>query len=785
MVHNNLRWMISLLIIAILIGSLSIPTQTSQAAPVSGGNCRFGLTAVYPLTGIDMTPLQAGAFLDWGAKAPRANVPAFMEYIHVLRVGEYCYNPVTKEHILCAVNKQTPYQTTVAQVNPKDPSQSIILANPGDFWIIGNEPDTIYESQDDLVAEVYADRFFSLATIIRHLDPTAKIGFGTIVQPTSIRLRYLEKAWDRLVIRAGSVQAASSLIDVWITHGFIMNEMVNQWGTGVPPGFENDHADAIHITDMSDTYSPSIFTTRIKKFRQWMKEKGEQNKPLWITEFGSYLPPITRPSDNFYTVPDAVSLQYMIKTFDFMMDAADPSIGMPLDKNHLVQSWFWYSLNDHRYSFGGSLFNIDLTDSQGNPLPPSLTQIGTAYLNYVPKSNIYNEFLFTENPSVSIDPVDHSHFKIDFRVANIGTASRQAARVWLYRDQPSGTPLAVLDTGIFQGCADSISYSGYINYPESALGFSQLYLRLDKDGDGTPHSDDVIVMLDAPPAVSGLTAVPRSRTRVRLDWTGSPNAEGFRIERSSDGGTTWSLLTSVQADTFIDTGLTCNKAYQYRVRAYQGSIDWQYSNIATTTTDVCNTPTISAQAMSQRRINLAWVNILATANGFRIQRLNSSTWEDVGTALGNASGYSDYPLVCAQSNSYRVQPLNSNDGVEDNWPYSNTVIVSTNPCGPPPQPVGLVAISRTSHSITLTWTQLDDADTYHIERSPNGAVGWVSILDFPLSQDITRFVDSHLDPGSTYYYRVYATNSLGNSLISELISAKPYLRDLFFPGVMP
>ena len=53
--------------------------------------------------------------------------------------------------------------------------------------MVGNEPDTTYENQDALLPEVYADRYFELATIIRRLDPSARIAFGSVVQPTPIR----------------------------------------------------------------------------------------------------------------------------------------------------------------------------------------------------------------------------------------------------------------------------------------------------------------------------------------------------------------------------------------------------------------------------------------------------------------------------------------------------------------------------------------------------------------------------------------------------------------------
>jgi hypothetical protein len=343
------------------------------------------------------------------------------------------------------------------------------------------------------------------------------------------------------------------------------------------------------------------------------------------------------------------------------------------------------------------------------------------------------------------------------------------------------------------GCADSTLYSGSIDYPATAEGFAKLYFRLDTDGDGVPHSDDKIVVLDAPPAVSGLTAVARSRTRIRLDWTGSPNAEGYRIEGSADGGTTWNNpdppSVGKETTTYMSTDLTCGQAYQYRVRAYNLQGDWQYSNTASASTDGCNTPAISILAMSQRRINLSWAGSLKTASGFTVMRSSdgSSDWTEIGTAPGEATGYSDFPLDCGTPYYYQIRPYNNNDGTTDTdtdywWDLSNIAFTSTNLCGPPPKPI-LAANPHTSHSNVLTWTQLDDADTYQLERSQDGETGW-EMLDSDLSQDTTRFLDHGLDPGVTYYYHLRATNTLGDSDFSDVVSSQTYIFDWFIPLIL-
>ena len=97
-----------------------------------------------------------------------------------------------------------------------------------------------------------------------------------------------------------------------------------------------------------------------------------ENKPLWIAEYGSLFPPIDPDgTPNYFGITDAISADFMVATFDFMLGATDAQTGLPADENQLVQRWFWYSLNEHRYIFGGSIYNPDYPD-----FGPQITPVG-------------------------------------------------------------------------------------------------------------------------------------------------------------------------------------------------------------------------------------------------------------------------------------------------------------------------------------------------------------------------------------------------------------------------
>jgi len=422
-----MRRVLGLSLLFLVIFMLGHP-KSSQASFINEeGNCRFGITS--PQGGnIDaISSLGVGGYLDWRYVSP-VSLPPGVDYIRMLRVSDL------GERFL----------------KVKEDLASVVTEHPGSYFIVGNEPDTIYEDQDGMTPEIYAERFFELAVIIRELDPTAKIGFGTIVQPTPIRLRYLDRTWNHLAELAGSKNEASRLIDFWSIHSFILNEVPGEWGVGVPLGFEDDHDDVVRISDFDDTHSIEIFKSRVRDFRAWMFEKGERNKPLWISEYGSLLPPEDPPAgSNYVNVTDAETKEFMIETFDFLLSESDPRIGMPADQYHLVQRWFWYSLNDFRYKFGGTLFD---------PITRKWTVVGDAFVEYV--SNVVSGpdlFFMRANvvPTVPWRRIRSSDYRIDFLVANTGFYDISRGVISIYQgEEPVGHPLASVDFGPVRGCGE-------------------------------------------------------------------------------------------------------------------------------------------------------------------------------------------------------------------------------------------------------------------------------------------------------------------------------------------
>ena len=212
---------------------------------------------------------------------------------------------------------------------------------PGLTWLIGNEPDVKW--QDNTPPEVYAIAYHRAYQAIKAGDPSAQVAIGGVSQITPLRLAYLSRVWDFYRQLYGTEMP----VDVWNMHAFVLREDRNTWGVNIPPGFEIEQQGA--LWDVEDHDNLALVEQQIRDMRQWMADHGQQDKPLWITEYGILMP------EEYGFTPERV-IDFMLGSFDLFLGLRDPNLGLPEDDHRLVQRWNWYPARDSRYS-SGNLFD--------------------------------------------------------------------------------------------------------------------------------------------------------------------------------------------------------------------------------------------------------------------------------------------------------------------------------------------------------------------------------------------------------------------------------------------
>src|SRR5205823_4825017 len=124
-------------------------------------------------------------------------------------------------------------------------------------------------------------------------------------------------------------------------------------------------------------------------------------------------------------------------------------------------------------------------------------------------------------------------------------------------------------------------------------------------------------------------------SQINLTWTaptdnGGSAITGYKIERSTDGGSTWSTLvanTGISGTTYSDPGLAHTTTYTYRVSAINSVGTSPPSTTASATTlAVAPSPptTLHAALPIPSQINLTWTaptdNGGSAITGYKVER---------------------------------------------------------------------------------------------------------------------------------------------------------------------
>ena len=311
-------------------------------------------------------------------------------------------------------------------------------------------------------------------------------------------------------------------------------------------------------------------------------------------------------------------------------------------------------------------------------------------------------------------------------------------------------------------------------------------------GTGTPSTvnNATTEAISAPQAPTGLDAQVQGRTQINLSWTapsdnGGAVITGYRIETSTNAGTTWSEQeddTESTATTYEHTGLIPGTTYHYRVSAINSAGTGTPSTVNNATTEAISAPQaptgLDAQVQGRTQINLSWTapsdNGGAAITGYRIETSTNAgtTWSEQEDDTGStATAYEHTGLMPGTTYHYRVSAINSaGTGTPSNIDHAATSTATQ-----PDAPTGLSATASGRTQINLSWTAPSNnggaaITGYRIETSTNAGTTW-SEQDGNTESTATAYEHTGLTPGTTYHYRVFAINSAGTGNPSNVDNA--------------
>ena len=396
----------------------------------------------------------------------------------------------------------------------------LVLTSPGQLWIIGNEPDVANPVQDNMMPDMYAAAYHDVYHFIKQLDPYAHVAFAGLSMITPGRLQYLDIVWDTYLQKYNTPLP----VDVWNMHLYILPEAgLDQQGNlrnsdgkialGTDPALAKREANGPaeiecpkdNIYCRAEHDSMGIFTEQIVAMRTWMKNHGQQNKPLILSEFSQLYPFVdyddpVNPTQCYlmdeygqcFTQPRVIS--YMNNTLDYLETMKNPSLGYPADDHRLVQQYTWFSMwTESETSGASSNLLVDDYNNYAADSPNALTLVGNAYRDRIFTHDSTMNLIAGDAPDVEIKAIQPQGLAdVELFVGYSNSGSRFILDPFWVTFYSNAALTKIIDqtkvepgsTGLINGCSwGRITEWSSVIWPDLPVGTHSFWVKIDSQND--------------------------------------------------------------------------------------------------------------------------------------------------------------------------------------------------------------------------------------------------------------------------------------------------------------
>ncbi|MBQ9131936.1 MAG: polysaccharide deacetylase family protein, partial [Clostridia bacterium] len=264
------------------------------------------------------------------------------------------------------------------------------------------------------------------------------------------------------------------------------------------------------------------------------------------------------------------------------------------------------------------------------------------------------------------------------------------------------------------------------------------------------------------------TSVTKHPAGIQLTWSATPNADGYSIYRKAANESSFSYLKMVSSTSFLDTTVSDNTVYSYKIcayRMYNGVRYFGYFGKIQSTAHV-QTPELNSPTRTSSGIMIRW-NAMENISGYSIYRKSStdSSFSYLKMVSSAETAFLDSTVKNNTVYSYKICAYVYHNGGRLFGYFSpakqSEVIASPT----------ISSITKTPSGLKLCWEKIPGASGYSIYRK---ALAEDDFVYLKMVSNTDSFVDTTADPDTIYSYKIccYYYNEAGTRKFGNFSSVQ-------------
>jgi fibronectin type 3 domain-containing protein len=254
-------------------------------------------------------------------------------------------------------------------------------------------------------------------------------------------------------------------------------------------------------------------------------------------------------------------------------------------------------------------------------------------------------------------------------------------------------------------------------------------------------------------APTGLSVTAQSQAGMSVSWNAVSGASSYKIYRAASSSGPFTVIMTSTTASYIDTGLTANTSYWYKVSVLSsGGTEGPQSSAVSGTTSVAGgtapgTPGgVGTTVLSSTDIRVSWT----TVSGAGSYLVYYGTEAAGSSQYGGTASSSPFTVTGLQPGTAYYFTMKA--GNATGWSAGSTPVsgITTALAAP----TGLSVTAQSSSGIAVNWSAVSEAALYKIYRAGSSSGPFTNIA----ASSAASYTDTGLTAGTTYWYKVSAVN---------------------------